>query len=185
MTVNSLTPINIPTAAGNTTTLVVNTGLGTYAVNVTGTTGGTTGPESVTVNGSQTPVADTLNVTTGSAGNSSETPGATNDAGTITTPDGTSTPSSSDRFTYVPPPAVTQVSPATGLTSGGTTVTITGTNLANASFVFFGTNPVPRSSFVSNSATQIVLKSPANPTIGPVDVTVTTAGGTSDTLRSA
>ena len=112
---------------------------------------------------------------------------ATNLAGTgivavsVTTPYGTSAGTTADQFTYIAPPTVTKVSPATGLTTGGTSVTITGTNLANATFVFFDTLVVPRTSFVSNSATQIVLKSPADPTVGPVDVTVTTVGGTSAT----
>ena len=112
---------------------------------------------------------------------------ATNPAGSgivnvsVTTPYGTLAVTTADQFTYVAMPTVTKVSPATGLTTGGTSVTITGTNLANATFVFFDTLVVPRTSFVSNSATQIVLKSPADPTVGPVDVTVTTVGGTSAT----
>jgi hypothetical protein len=57
-------------------------------------------------------------------------------------------------------------------------VTITGTGLANASEVDFGTTAV--TSFSSDTATQITLTSPAH-TAGTVDVTVKTAGGTSAT----
>src|SRR6516162_3151416 len=72
------------------------------------------------------------------------------------------------------PPAVTNVSPNTGPTSGGTNVTITGTNFSGATAVRFGSNAA--GSFTVNSATQITATSPAGS--GTVDVTVTTEGGT-------
>ena len=56
-------------------------------------------------------------------------------------------------------------------------MTITGTNLAGATAVDFGGNAA---TIVSDSATQIVVTDPAG-TAGTVDVTVTTAGGTSAT----
>ena len=56
-------------------------------------------------------------------------------------------------------------------------MTITGANLANATAVDFGTTAA--SSFTSDSTTQITADSPAG--TGTVDVTVTTAGGTSAT----
>ena len=44
-------------------------------------------------------------------------------------------------FTYLGVPTVTGISPAFGPVAGGVTVTITGTNLANATAVKFGTVP--------------------------------------------
>src|SRR5215831_13944634 len=73
------------------------------------------------------------------------------------------------------PPTVTNVNPNTGPTSGGTSVTITGTNFSDATAVSFRSNAA--GSFTVNSATQITATSPAG--VGTVDVTVTTAGGTS------
>ena len=75
------------------------------------------------------------------------------------------------------PPTVASVNPNTGPTSGGTSITITGTNFSGATAVRFGSNAA--ASFTVNSATQITATSPAG--IGTVDVTVTTAGGTSAT----
>ena len=75
----------------------------------------------------------------------------------------------------VAPPTVTNVNPNTGPTSGGTSVTITGTNFFGVTAVRFGSNAA--GSFTVNSATQITATSPAG--IGTVDVTVTTPGGTS------
>ena len=73
-------------------------------------------------------------------------------------------------------PAVTAISPNNGPTTGGTTVTITGTNLTGATAVTFG--GAAAASFTVNSATSITAVSPAE-AAGTVDVTVTTAGGTS------
>jgi hypothetical protein len=93
----------------------------------------------------------------------------------VTTPGGSAT--ATGAFTYeapTPAPTVTGVSPSTGPEAGGTDVTITGTNLTGATDVSFGGTPA---SYVVNDATQITATSP--PGAGTVDVTVTTAGGTS------
>ncbi len=75
----------------------------------------------------------------------------------------------------VPAPTLTNVSPATGSTLGGTVVTITGTDFTDASAVTFGgTNAT---SFTVNSATQITATTPAG-TAGTASVLVTTPGGT-------
>ena len=58
---------------------------------------------------------------------------------TVTTAGGTSATSPADQFTYVAAPTVTRISPAAGPLAGGTTVTITGTDLAGATAVMFGT----------------------------------------------
>jgi hypothetical protein len=76
------------------------------------------------------------------------------------------------------PPAVTAVTPDEGPLAGGQTVTITGTNLDGASQVDFGATAV--TSFETDTATEIVLKTPAHAT-GQVDVTVTTSHGGSAT----
>ncbi|OWK36657.1 Flagellar hook-length control protein FliK [Fimbriiglobus ruber] len=96
---------------------------------------------------------------------------------TVTTPGGT-TPSDGVQFTYLDVPTVTAVSPTSGSPTGGTTVTITGTNLSDpiATVVFGGS----AATIVSDTATQVVVTSPAHPA-GTVDVTVTTPGGTSAT----
>jgi len=94
---------------------------------------------------------------------------------TVTTPSGASAVGTPDRFTYLaPPPAVTQVSPDSGSTAGGTAVTITGTSLAGATGVSFGG---VAGKITVDSGTQITVTSP--PGQGTVDITVTTPSGTS------
>jgi hypothetical protein len=72
-------------------------------------------------------------------------------------------------------PTVTKVSPKKISSAGGTTVSITGANLSEASAVMFGS--VPAQSFLATSKS-IVAVAPAH-VAGAVDVTVTTPGGTS------
>jgi hypothetical protein len=80
------------------------------------------------------------------------------------------------------PPTVTGVSPTSGPAAGGTSVAITGTGfIVGASTVKFGA--VTASTVTVNSATSITATSPAG-SAGTVDVTVTTAGGTSATSSS-
>jgi RHS repeat-associated protein len=95
---------------------------------------------------------------------------------TVSTPGGTSSDVTADHFTYAPLPAVTKVTPSTGLTGGGTTVTITGSAFTGATAVNFGSTPA--ATFTVTSATQITATAPAHAT-GTVDITVTTPGGTS------
>jgi hypothetical protein len=97
---------------------------------------------------------------------------------TVIGPGGASTTSSADQFTYTTAPAVSSVSPATGATSGGTPVTITGAGFTGATAVHFGT--VAASNVVVNSATQVTATSPAE-SAGTVDVTVIGPGGASAT----
>lgn len=70
------------------------------------------------------------------------------------------------------------ISPNQGSTGGGTAVTITGTNLANASAVTFGTK---LASITANTATSVSVLSPSGASV--VDVRVTTPGGTSNPLQ--
>ena len=59
---------------------------------------------------------------------------------TVTAVGGTSATSPADQFSYIPPPAVTAISPNSGSPSGGTAVTITGANFTGATAVRFGSN---------------------------------------------
>ena len=95
---------------------------------------------------------------------------ATNSAGTSLGSDQT--------FKTLPtpaPPTITKISPKRGSTAGGTSVTITGTNLTGATEVKFGANK--GTGVMVTSSTSITVTSPAG--TGTVHVTVTTPGGTS------
>jgi alpha-tubulin suppressor-like RCC1 family protein len=98
---------------------------------------------------------------------------------TVTTPAGTSPTSAADHFSYLP--VVSAVSPGEGPITGGTVVTITGTNFIEVSAVKFGSSNAV--TFKVESETSIVAVSPpasgTPPAPGTVDVTVTTLGGTS------
>jgi alpha-tubulin suppressor-like RCC1 family protein len=77
---------------------------------------------------------------------------------------------------FGPPPAVTKLVPRRGPVTGGTTVTITGTDLTGATEVKFGSTAA--SSFTVNSSTSITAVTPAE-LAGGVDVTVINTWGTS------
>jgi len=80
-------------------------------------------------------------------------------------------------FVTLGAPTITGISPTSGPTVGGTSVTITGTNLTSATVVNFGSNAA---TITSNTSTSITATSPSG-TVGTVHVTVTTAGSTSAT----
>ncbi|MDR0213064.1 MAG: IPT/TIG domain-containing protein [Comamonas sp.] len=83
----------------------------------------------------------------------------------------------SGSFTFVDPPTVTGVTPSQGAGSGGTSVTITGTDFTNVSDVLFGSTSAQ--SFSVKSATSITAIAPAGS--GTVHVRVAAVGGTSGT----
>ena len=93
----------------------------------------------------------------------------------VTTPDGTSAVVANGRYSYQPAPTVTAIAPPTGPTKGGTVVTITGTGLGLASGVRFGTT---WAGYTRVSATTVRATAPAH-AAGPVDIRITTPGGTS------
>ena len=97
---------------------------------------------------------------------------------TVTSSGGTSGTNPVDQFTYVAAPTVTAVNPSTGSAAGGTVVTITGTNFTPTSTVSFGNDAATSVTFVS--ATSLMATAPAG-SAGPINVTVTTASGTSST----
>ncbi|MNS21488.1 IPT/TIG domain protein [compost metagenome] len=202
VTVNSATQITATTPAGTGTVDVrVTTAGGTSTTSAAGqftyvaaptvtsispNSGPSAGGTSVTIGG--TNFSGATKVTFGGAAAASFTFDSTTQiratppAGTgtvdvrVTTVGGTSAVSAAGQFTYEPAPTVTAVSPGSGPTSGGTTVTISGTNLAGATTVTFGGMTA---SHTVNSATSITATAPAG--TGAVDVRVTTAGGTSTT----
>jgi len=145
---------------GNTTTGYVGT------VQFTSTDGAAALPANSTL----TNGVGTFSVTLNTAGSKSIT--ATD---TVTS---SITGTSSGVTVSLPLPTVTAVSPNAGPTTGGTSVTITGTNLTGATAVKFGSTNA--TNVVVVSATSITATSPAG-SAGAVDVTVTTLGGTSAT----
>jgi len=157
-TVTSITPTLGMTAGGTSVSIT-----GTNFTGATGVKFGSTSATSFTVNSESSITA----VSPAGVGTVDMT---------VTTPAGTSATSFADRFSYVPPPTVTKLKPNTGPVTGGTTVTVTGTNFTGATAVKFGSTDA--SSFTVKSGTTITAVSPAE-TAGTVDVRVTTSGGTS------
>ncbi|MCQ6247023.1 IPT/TIG domain-containing protein [Streptomyces malaysiensis] len=153
----ALSPSSGPTGGGNTVTIT--------GTNLTGATQVLFGPNSAAIL-TNTPTQITATAPPGT--------GTTNV--TVTTPGGTSNPLS---YTYVttPAPTITTLSPSSGPTTGGNTVTITGTNLTGATQVLFGPTPA---TILTNTPTQITATAP--PGTGTVNVTVTTPAGTSNSV---
>jgi hypothetical protein len=83
-----------------------------------------------------------------------------------------------DAFPFNAPaaPTVTSLKPDSGPTSGGTTVTITGTAFRGVTAVSFGS---VAATFSVTSLTSITARSPSTSSAGAVTVTVTTLGGAS------
>jgi hypothetical protein len=99
---------------------------------------------------------------------------------TVTTPSGTSAASRADLYTYIAAATVTGISPTSGPESGGTTVTITGTDLSGITDVEFGSTPA--ADFSADGPTQLTATAP--PGTGTVDITITTPSGTSTTSNA-
>jgi hypothetical protein len=95
----------------------------------------------------------------------------------VTTPGG---PSNSLSYLYLPLPLITSLNPQAGPEPGGTSVIISGSNLASTTSVDFGSASV---AFYALSDTQLVATAP--PGTGSVAVVVTTLGGTSNSLTYA
>jgi hypothetical protein len=163
-TVTSISPTSGPIAGGTPVTIT--------GANFTGAT-------AVTIGGLAATGITVVNATTITATTPAHAAGAVNV--TVTTPSGAGT--GTGIFTYVAPgPTVTSISPNSGPTTGGTSVTITGTNFSGATAVKFGS--ADAASFSVVNATQITATSPAG-SLGSVYVTVTTAGGTSPATAAA
>ncbi len=93
---------------------------------------------------------------------------------------GTSPNLPGDSYTYLPPPTVTGLSPASASLRGGTTIDVTGSGFSDVSAVHVGP---ATASFRVVSPTELAVQVPAAPSQGdvgtPVAVVVTTAGGSS------
>jgi len=99
-------------------------------------------PSTGTVGSTVTTAAITTDSATRIAGTSRTGTGTGTVDITVTTPAGTSRPGAADHYTFTAPrPTITGVSPDSGITAGGTTVSITGTGLAGATRVRFGGVP--------------------------------------------
>ena len=94
----------------------------------------------------------------------------------VTTAKGTSAVSAHDQYAYVATPSVSSVSPPTGTTAGGTTVTVGGTGFTAVKTVTFG--GIAGAGLTVISATELTVTSPAH-IAATVAVRVLTAGGTS------
>jgi hypothetical protein len=94
---------------------------------------------------------------------------------TVTTPGGTS---GAVGYVFLDAPVLASLAPAQGPADSVRVVTLTGSNLATAGDVRFGT---ASAAFTVVSATQITAVAPTGPA-GPLSVTVTTPAGTSNGL---
>ena len=98
----------------------------------------------------------------------------------VSTPGGTSSLSSADKYTYDPVPTVTSVTPSAGPLTGDNTVNIVGTGFTNDSTVEFGTSGFePATLNADGSLTAVAPAASA----GTVNVVVSTPGGTSNAVQ--
>ncbi len=164
-TVTAVSPSAGPITAGTTVTIT--------GTNLTGATAITFGTNGAASGISCTATSCTALAPSGAAGAINVT---------VTTAGGTSATSSASKYTYTAPPVITKVSPATGSVAGGTTVTVTGTNLASATAITFG--PGNNATSITCGAKSCTATSPSGIAPGTVDVQVTTAGGTSATTAA-
>ncbi|MFJ1975402.1 IPT/TIG domain-containing protein [Streptomyces sp. NPDC087903] len=163
-TITAVTPPNGPTSGGTTLTLT-GTGLtGATAVSFNGTPASSFTVNSATLITAVTP--------SGSAGAAEVT---------VTTPSGQSAASPGAYFFYAAPPVLHSATPSSSPTAGGPTVTLTGSNLLNASAVLFG--PTNAVTYTVVSDTQINATVPGG--TGAAQITVVTPGGTSNPLPFA
>ena len=100
----------------------------------------------------------------------------------VTNPDGNSG-TGNGAYTYVnpqnPAPTITSITPSSGPTAGGTTVTISGSNFVSGASVLFGGTSATNVNVVSSSS--ISANSPPK-SAGPVDIVVTNPDQLSGTL---
>lgn len=194
ITANTPTMVTVISPAGSGVvdiTVITTAGISNYLqyfyilppiiVSLSPYSGPTAGGNTVTINGYNLATASSINF-----GANTTTPTVINDgqitatvpasagAGSvnvsITTSGGTS---SSMSYVYVDTPTITDISPSSGPTNGGSVVTITGTNLASTTSVTIGGSSVM---FGVISQTTLSVITPAG-TSGAADVVVSTSGG--------
>jgi hypothetical protein len=101
---------------------------------------------------------------------------------TVTNATGTSAVSDASKFTYVPQaPSILALTPNAASIAGGTTITVSGTDLSDVKTVKVGKASVPAKEVTASSLTFVAPARAA----GTVDVTVSTAAGTSQVYESA
>ncbi len=142
--------------------------LGGLTVTLTGTS--LTGATAVTFGGVAAGALTVVNATTVTATTPAHAAGAVDVA--ITTPGGTATRASS--FTYLLLPTITSLAASSGTASGGTGITVTGTNLTGATGLTF--DGVAATSVNVVNSTTVTAVTPAH-AAGAVDVVVTTGSG--------
>lgn len=81
---------------------------------------------------------------------------------------------SSVNYTYIDSPTINNVTPTSGPTTGGTCVTIAGTNFSSVTSVTIGGNPA---SFAAINSNTVAIITPSH-AAGFTDVSVTTSAGT-------
>ncbi len=137
-------------------------------------TGGTLTDSTVTIGGNPCTILD-INL----AGTSLTCTVPPGDAGAadvvVTTPDSEVT--RSQAYTYLPTPTMGEISPAEGSPGGGDELTVNGTDLDNAT-VTVGGNPCT-DVVVNAERTSLTCTTPPG-LVGPADVVVETAGGTTE-----
>jgi hypothetical protein len=100
----------------------------------------------------------------------------------VTNPDGQSATLAGGFTFQAGAPTLTGVSPTTGRTAGGTSVTLTGTNFASGARLTFG--GATATSVVVVSTTHITAKTPRHKP-GAVNIVVTNPNGQSGTLSNS
>ena len=159
--VESVAPAGGP-AAGEGEVVIKGSGLkGASAVDF-----GSTGASEFTVEGSGEIVAKAP----------SGSPGAVDV--TVTTPWGPSKAGPSDRYLYVERPTVSAVEPDQGPLAGEAEVRIKGSGFTEEATVAFGSTPA--ADVVYDSSTELTVDTPTALGAGPVAVSVSTGGGTSE-----
>lgn len=152
-TVSNISPSNGPTAGGTTVTLS-----GTeFESNATVTVGGVAATNVVVLN------STTLTFTTPTG-----TPGAASIV--VTNPDDGSV-TATNAFAYLSQPTITNVSPNSGTSAGGTGVTLTGTQFEDGATVTVG--GLAATDVVVVNSTTITFTTPSGGAVGPADVVVT------------
>ena len=159
-TVSKLEPASGPTAGGNSVKITGERFTGVTAVKFGGNSAGfvVDSPTQITATAPPGTLGSTVDVI-------------------VTTPAGSSLASSTSKYEYVGLPTVTAINPATGPTSGGNTVTITGSYFVTGTTVKFGGNSATNVTVVSD--TEMTVTAPAGTSGSTVNVIVTNPAGSS------
>ncbi|WP_392756723.1 IPT/TIG domain-containing protein [Streptomyces sp. LN590] len=173
-------PVTVTTAAGASNPLNFYYIGAPFKASLSAASGPSAGGNTVTISGTGLATASSV-----AFGGNNATPTVTSDSLlSVTVPAGTSgsvgvsvttTGGANNGFsyTYVDPPTITSLAPTSGSTSGGTAVTITGTDLSTTESVTFDGVTAPFG--VINSTTVSAVTPPGS--AGAVDVVVSTTGG--------